>query len=216
MHRFEWDLRYPAATPIPGMFMRGASPEFGPFVLPSTYRVRLRANGQTVSQSLTVELDPRLSGVTPADLETQLELALRVRDRTSEAHEAVLATRRIKAAMKELDQTTSNRGITASAEVLATELTTVEEEIYQYRLASRQDLFHHPIKLNNRLAGLERVIESGEARPTDQSYEMFTELASELDRILSRLDALLQRDLAEFNQLLAEQELETIDATRKR
>ncbi len=216
MHRFEWDLRYPAATPIPGMFMRGASPEFGPFVLPSTYRVRLTANGQTVSQTLAVELDPRLSGVTQADLETQLELALRVRDRTSEAHEAVLATRRIKAAMKELDQTTSNREITASAEVLAAELTTLEEEIYQYRLASRQDLFHHPIKLNNRLAGLERVIESGEARPTDQSYEMFTQLASELDRILSRLDALLQRDLAEFNQLLAEQELETIDATRKR
>jgi hypothetical protein len=52
-----------------------------------------------------------------------------------------------------------------------------------------------PIKLNNRLAALERSVETGDARPTAGSYQVYKELSTELDQQLTALNALLQNKL---------------------
>ena len=76
MHRFTWDLRY---DPVPGTTGgRGSSGgEVGavphrtypnlnsPWVPPGTYTVRLTANGQSMTQPITIRIDPRVK-VTPA------------------------------------------------------------------------------------------------------------------------------------------------------
>lgn len=77
-HRFAWDLRLPG---LPSQ----ANPEggaFGPYVLPGTYTARLTVDGTTVSQPLTIVLDPRVvaDGVTQADLEAQHRLLAAVAD----------------------------------------------------------------------------------------------------------------------------------------
>ena len=56
----------------------------------------------------------------------------------------------------------------------------MEEEIYQVKNRSPKDPLNYPIRPNNRLAALQRVVESAEARPTDQSYEVFELLCGEL------------------------------------
>jgi hypothetical protein len=135
-----------------------------------------------------------------------------VGNRTTEAHEAVLLARKLKDEIK--NRVASASDLASAGEALATKLTDIEGEIYQYRLASNQDLFHHPIKLNNRLAGLERVIESAEAKPTDQSITMFEELSKELDSILAKLDQVLRTEVAAFNTQLADKKLEAVTAKR--
>jgi photosystem II stability/assembly factor-like uncharacterized protein len=66
MHRWVWDLHYPAPratrseypiAAIPGDTPR--SPQ-GPVAVPGQYSVRLTVNGQTFSESLTVTMDPRV------------------------------------------------------------------------------------------------------------------------------------------------------------
>ncbi len=54
----------------------------------------------------------------------------------------------------------------------------MEGEIYQYRNRSSQDPLNYPIRLNNKLAALQGIVESGDARPTDQSYAVFKDLSS--------------------------------------
>ena len=88
------------------------------------------------------------------------------------------------------------------AQGLIDKLTDVEGEIYQHRLRSGQDPLNYPIRLNNKLAALQGVVESGDYRPTDQSYAVFKELSGRLDKELSRLDALVKSELATVNKAL--------------
>ena len=71
-------------------------------------------------------------------------------------------------------------------------LTKIEEDLYQVRNRSGQDPLNFPIRLNNRLAGLQRSVETGEARPTAAAYVVFKELSSDLDRELAELAATLK------------------------
>jgi len=67
-----------------------------------------------------------------------------------------------------------------------------------------------PIKLNNQIAALRRSIETGDGRPTAQSYVVFKELSAQLDALRGRLNTLVANDLAGFNKLLADRKLDPI------
>ena len=62
MNRFQWDLRYPDAAEVKGIFHSGfsASQPTGPEVVPGTYYVTLTYGGTAHKQPLVVKLDPRL------------------------------------------------------------------------------------------------------------------------------------------------------------
>jgi hypothetical protein len=88
----------------------------------------------------------------------------------------------------------SGRTSAASKELLAG-LSRIEEELYQVKNQSGQDPLNFPIRLNNRLAALERSVETGDARPTAGSYQVFKELSAELETQMDALNALLQNKL---------------------
>ena len=121
-----------------------------------------------------------------------------MRDKTSEANEMVIRIRDLKKQIA--DRVKAAPALNAPGERLTTRLSAVEEDIYQVRNRSDQDPLNFPIKINNQLAALLRIIETGDAKPTDQSYVVFKELSAQLDAIKQRLDALLKNDLEQFNQ----------------
>ena len=61
----------------------------GPVIVPGNYTVRLAAGGKTMTQPLTVLIDPREAkdGVTIADLREQFQHNMRVRDMVSEVNQ---------------------------------------------------------------------------------------------------------------------------------
>ena len=65
--------------------------------------------------------------------------------------------------------------------------------------------------MNNKLAALQGIVESGDYKPTDQSYAVFKDLSARLDKQLARLEALAKADLAAFNTLLAGLKLDIQD-----
>ena len=48
-----------------------------------------------------IQKDPRLTGVTDADLEEQFRLAMRIRDETDRAHRAILEIRSMREQLKQ-------------------------------------------------------------------------------------------------------------------
>src|SRR5205807_115233 len=107
-NRFTWDLRYAGAHRFEGMILWGARAEQGPLAPPGQYTVRLTANGQTMTQPVVIKKDPRLTDVSDSDLQEQFQLALQVRDRTSEANDMVVQIRALKKEIKDrLDKATS-------------------------------------------------------------------------------------------------------------
>ncbi|HET9985292.1 MAG TPA: hypothetical protein VFQ38_16950, partial [Longimicrobiales bacterium] len=212
LNRFTWRPRYPAATSFPKMVLWGADRD-GPWAPPGRYQVRLSANGVTQTQGFEIRKDPRLTGVTEADLAAQFELASKIRDRVSAANEGVVDIRALKDQITErLAGASGDRALAAAGRTLADRLSAVEEELYQVRNRSSQDPLNFPIKLNNRLAALERIVESADGRPTQQSYTVFNELSAELDQTLGRLRAVMEKDVPAFDRLLAERHLPALGA----
>jgi photosystem II stability/assembly factor-like uncharacterized protein len=200
-NRFTWDLRYPGAKTFEGLIFWGAQADAGPTAAPGQYQVRLIANGVTEVRPLTVSKDPRLTEVSDADLAEQFKLAMQVRDKTSEANEMVIRIREIKKNIA--DRVKKDPSLDAAGERLSTKLSAVEEDIYQVRNRSNQDPLNFPIKLNNQIAALMRVVETGDAKPTDQSYEVFKELNARLEEIRKRYEEILKSDTNGFTKVEA-------------
>ena len=209
-NRFTWDLRYPGATVFEGMILWSARVESGPLAVPGTYQVRLTANGQTETQIFSIKKDPRLTNVTDADLTEQFNLAIQVRDKTSEANEAVIAIRELKKQINDRSSKAKQQKITEAGEAVSRKLSEIEEEIYQVRNRSNQDPLNFPIKLNNQIGALRRSIETGDGKPTSQSYLVFKELSERLAIQLKRLENAINVDLEAFNRVLMENKLDPV------
>ena len=96
LHRVTWDLRYPGATEFPGLIMWAASAR-GPIAPPGRYQVRVTADGQAETQPFAIRREPHiLKDVSDQDLQEEFDLAVKVRDKASQANEAVLLIRGIK------------------------------------------------------------------------------------------------------------------------
>jgi hypothetical protein len=96
------------------------------------------------------------------------------------------------------DRVKKDPSLDAAGERLSTKLSAVEEDIYQVRNRSNQDPLNFPLKLNNQIAALQRVVESGDSKPTDQTYEVFKELNARLEEIRKRYEEILKSDTSGF------------------
>lgn len=216
-HRVNWDMRYPGATEFPGLIMWAASSR-GPIAPPGNYQVRVTADGTSQTQPIRIEREKTLlKEITDADLQAQFDLAMQVRNKASQANDAVLLIRGIKQQIddrvKKLDTgkpgSKPSEALTFARDV-AGKFSGVEGEIYQVKNQSSQDPLNFPIKLNNKIAALQGVIESADAKPTDQSHEVFKMLSGKLDVQLAAMDAIIKNDLPKLATLLKGKKLDAI------
>jgi photosystem II stability/assembly factor-like uncharacterized protein len=199
MQHFTWDLQYAPVTPFQGMVLWGATTN-GPLALPGTYQAKLTVDGETLTQPITVKKHP-LYTISDEDMRAQFELASRIRDKVNEANNAIIQIRRIKTQLKERTDKTNSADAKAIAEQFTKELSAVEEDVYQVRNQSNQDPLNFPIKTNNRLASLLRVVNTGEGRPIGNAEPIFEDLQKELKAETDRLQRALSTYLPRFNTL---------------
>lgn len=210
LNRFTWDMRYPGFTEFPGMIMWAARNR-GPLALPGRYQVQLTADGVKQTQPFEIRIDPRAGNVASVNLARRFELANQIRERVTQANEAVLLIRGIRQQLDSLPNRTADKVILRDAERLEQRLGAIEGRIYQVRNQSRQDPLNFPIMLNNKLAGLLSVVESAEAAPTEQSFAVFRELSRQLDERIADLNKVLAENLPQLNQRLSRAQLPAIE-----
>jgi hypothetical protein len=202
--------------------------------LPGKYQVRLTANGQTLAQPFAIVKNPTVWNVTDADLQEQFTLAMKIRDKLTQANETVVKIRGLKDQITDRltkvgftvgqgnapvgqevspagkKPSAADRKIVLAGQDLRLKLTAIEGEIYQYRNQSSQDPLNFPIKLNDKLAGLEGVVGSADGRPTAASYDVFKDLSARLDAQMANLDGLLKTEVPAFNKLVVSKKLEAL------
>jgi photosystem II stability/assembly factor-like uncharacterized protein len=156
MNRFLWDLRHVGAW-SPSNPEGGAG---GPFVPPGTYAVRLTAEGITVTQPLTLKMDPRVTkaGVTQADLVEQADFLLKVRDADSEAQKLADSIRQALA---------GKTGDQARLQALYDKLVNKPGPYPENELLSQ-------------VANIASMASRGDGRPGAAAYEYFTEVTKQL------------------------------------
>lgn len=180
--------------------MWGGPPQ-GPMVVPGVYRLVLQAGEARAEGSLEVVRDPRLA-VSDADLQRRFELLMAVRDKLSQAHEAILA---IRAAREQVDAWVERAAGHPAAEALKTEAaaikdaaTVVEESLIQTKAKSSQDVLNFPVRLNAKLSDIGGVIESAPGLPPQQAVDTFEALAAATDEACRRWEDVVAGPLATF------------------
>ncbi len=212
LNRFVWDLRYADAVRFPGMIL-WAGETRGPRVVPGNYQVKLTVDGTTMTETFEVKPDPRLT-TTAAEYAKQLDLALKIRDKLSETHNAIIQIRDVK---KQIDDLAKRVAAQPNAKTIADagaalnrKLTEIEEALYQTKNQSSQDPLNFPIRLNNKLAALGGVVSRSETPPNEQSYAVFDELVAQINAQLQKLGQTMKTDVPAFNQLVREQNIPAI------
>jgi hypothetical protein len=188
LNTFAWNLRYPDASVFENMIL-WAGGTSGPVVLPGTYTVRMTVNGQSYRQPLTVVKDPR-SAASDADLREQFNFLMRIHEKTNQANDAVKTIRNVKAQLADRTRRMppdKSAAFAANTKSFIDRLSAIESEIYQVKNQSGQDPLNYPIRLNNKIAALSGVVGGSDAKPTSQSYTIFSDLSAQLDRQLSTM-----------------------------
>ena len=210
LNHLTWDLRTEPWTNFEGMIFWGAR-RMGPAVPPGQYSVRLTIDGRTESAPLTVERNPWIPEVSDEDLRAQYEFSRQVRDKVTEANQAVIAIRRVMAQLQDRLDQSDDLGLAEAAESLTGNASAVEADIYQVRNQSNQDPLNFPIKVNNRLANLMSMAERGDGRPMNNMSEIFDILVNELRGYTDRLEDVWATDLAAVNAELVRLEMMPLD-----
>jgi photosystem II stability/assembly factor-like uncharacterized protein len=214
VNTFAWNMRYPDASSFPGMILWAAGVT-GPLVPPGSYKVRLAVNGkQVATETFKVLPDPRIKA-TLADWQEQSRLALAVRDRFSEANDAVKEIRRLKSELADREKKMPAPQLsqfTSLSVPFATSLSEVEDSLYQTKNRSGQDPLNYPIRLNNRIGALLGVVQSADGRPTQQSYEVDKVLTTELNKDLTKLHSTISANLPRINTVLKAAGLKEIES----
>jgi hypothetical protein len=202
-HRATWNLRYPGAVTFDGIVLEGGNPAVGPWAPPGRYEARLTVDGRTEAAPFEVKRDPRVTGVTDADLVAQFELALEIRDAESKANGSVLLIRDLRTQLQASVGPSDDPQLRESALRFADDIGELEAALYQVQNQSPKDKIAFPIRLNDRLTGLRSHLERGDAAPSAAYRGVFAELSTELDRTLKALDVLITEDLVRLNARLA-------------
>jgi hypothetical protein len=200
--RHVWDMRYPGFIEFPGMILY-SSPNRGPKAVPGTYKVRLTVNGNSQEQDFEIVKDPRLPN-SAEDYQKQFDYLITVRNKVSEAHQAILDIRQAKSDIDYFVKKVGDRegydDLKDQAKALKEKLTVIENNIHMTKNEAYQDPLNFGIRINNRLAFLMADQQRGDFPPTDQAEEFRKEVTAELDVELDALNELFDNDLASLNK----------------
>ena len=207
MNRMVWNLQEEGPDLVQGARIWGFTGRVP--AVPGRYEVRLTAGEATQTQPLAVHIDPRVADqVTVADLQRQHDLMVRVRGLLQQSHDAVREARSIRSQMGDIAASVEEAGygddFTEMAEAAGEKLTDVEEELFQTRNRSGQDMLNFPPMLDNEIANLYGYIASTYDRPNAVAAVRADELETELGGWLSTLQQIIDTDVAEFNNRLRE------------
>ncbi|MES3034404.1 MAG: sialidase [Gemmatimonadota bacterium] len=217
VNRIHWDLRHEPTMEVrlltsplyadhivPGPNGRTApgTSRLSILAAPGRYTVRIKAGDVEQSQPLVVKKDPN-SGGTEAEIAEQTRaLTAIARDLNAAAdvvHRVESARVQLDAIIRAVDDSTVRR----SARTLAQRLVDLEMNLVDLRQTGQgQDGVRFGSKLIAKLGYLTNGMSASDYKPTNQHGEVQVILNTELKGHLTALDALFDKELTAFNELL--------------
>jgi photosystem II stability/assembly factor-like uncharacterized protein len=209
MNILNWNMKYAPAKRFDGMILWAGSTS-GPVAIPGDYSIELNHKGLIQQNQFSIIKDPR-SPSSDEDYQKYLEFALELRDKLSEAHNAIISIRDLRKQLHPYKERVMNDSELKNlyGQIDST-MTAVEESLYQTKNQSGQDPLNYPIKLTNKLAYLNSILGNGTYPPTEQVYAVRDELEALIDVELEKFNLIKTASIPEFNRLCREKQIDAI------
>jgi hypothetical protein len=211
VNRFAWDLRLQGPTPLagePGAEFRNR----GPMVPSGAYQVRLTAEGKSYTEPLELKADPRVK-VSGDDLQKQSELGRKIVAQVSEIHEAAAAVREVRTQTHGLAKRFGNgddaryAALVSASKDFDKKSLDLESQLLQVNSKSSESNLNYPVLIDERLHSLLGSVESADAAPTKQQYEVYADLEKEAQPLLAQYRELMSKDLPALNEMVNKQNI---------
>ncbi len=220
MHRFMWDLHYPAPDVLEHEYPISAidhdTPRYplGAAALPGQYNVSLAVDGERYTQPLHLRMDPRVK-TSPDDLRRQFDLDRKIADALHRDYEAVQQVRSLRAQLKSFRERKPNPEIAGQIADLEAKAGALEgdEGGYGARFLSTPEE-RSLARLNAGLSAVLSALDSADAAPTTQQFAMFAELEKALREQLSSWEQMKSKEVVGLNAQLKQAGLPAIDLTK--
>src|SRR5208283_3214568 len=228
MHRFLWDLTYPAPDvldrdyPISAILHDTPRYPLGATVLPGEYKVILSVGGKSFTQTLEVKMDPRVK-TSPADLRRQFDLDRKIADALHRDYEALQQVRSLRTQLKALTGGSNQAAGAATAgskerltAIMANELEAKAAPIEGQSGGYGARYLSTPAgrslsRLNSGFNALVSALDTADAAPTNQQVAVFGELNQALAEELSAWSQLKSKEIPELNEQLKKARQPMID-----
>ena len=211
MNQFAWNLLYPEGERIEGMILWNRVPT-GIVAPPGNYFARFKVEKDSVEVPFTVIADPNYK-ISQQEYDQQftfLQTAINKFNETQKAIKDIRALRTQITSFISLQGKDVPKEIKAMADSITKKLNSIEETLYQTKSKSGQDPLNYPIKLNDKLAGVFNVANSGNFAPSKQSREVYEELARQIDAELNKFKLVKEKDIPAFNEAIRQKALPVI------
>jgi photosystem II stability/assembly factor-like uncharacterized protein len=215
MNRFVWDMRYEPAARVPDYYLfeyrDGAE---GPMALPGQYQVRITADGKAQTAPFELKLDPRVN-TSRADLEKQFDLLLQIRDQLSRVYEAVNQIEDVRSQVMGLQRrvgdSASTKPLLTAAGDLDQKLAVTRDGLINLKITANEDSLAYTPQIDAQLAFLAITVGADtDSAPTQAAQNEFDKLKKQSDDLLARWSQLQQGDLASFQKMASQQNVQAI------
>jgi hypothetical protein len=232
INRIMWDLRYEPTykpklqTTPPGRpwvqlngegwrplvtwdldLMRG---QYGPRVVPDSYKVKLIVGDREFVRGLSVLKDPASEG-TLQDIQEQVAFSLELRDAINTAVLMINELEGIRAELTEIIPKLDKEEDLRRAEALLELSESIASTLYDIHLTgAREDAFRAPMKLYGRLSALASDITGNgvDFKPTDQQREVYAIFNERLEAVDQKFENFMEVEVKKLNVQLKKSELQ--------
>lgn len=234
IHRVMWNLRYEPTykpkikTTPPGRpwvqlkgegwrplvtwdldLMRG---QFGPKVVPDTYKVKLIVGDQEFIRELEVLKDPSTEG-TIEEIKEQVAFSLELRDAMNIAVTLINNIEDIKSELQEITPKLKRQSDKKKARNLFNSAQSISAALYDIHLTgAREDAFRSPMKLYGRLSALASDIGGFgvDFKPTDQQRDVYSVFNKRLENANKKFEEFMKVEVPKLNSQIKKSELQIL------
>ncbi|KQC30480.1 WD40/YVTN/BNR-like repeat-containing protein [Flagellimonas eckloniae] len=196
-----WDTRGKGAEKLEGMILWWANLG-GAKAVPGNYQVHLNVNGDNQSKEFNILLDPRAE-VSVTDMQKQYDFISDINETVDLAHKSIKKIRKINtkldAFVKQYKDNGQTTDLVEKAKKMKEDFGEIEKALYQTKNRSNQDPLNFPIRLTNKLGHLNSLVSIDDFPPTEQDIAVKNELSSKIKTQLTAFDALIEKEMKEFN-----------------
>ncbi len=221
INRVAWDLTYLGAKSIKGAKADQGQPRIGPMAAPGHYKLTLTAEGKTYTTSLEIKPDPRLHSddsarTDPASLESQVQLALKVRDDITRLTTLVERLRAVRKQLTDrnelLKENPGAASLVKSSKELIDKLNTLEEKLHNPKAQVAYDILAMKggAKLYSQLIWLYNLLLESDGAPTQGVREIYAEQTAALEKLDREFGELAAGEVARLNQEAKKLDLPTV------
>ncbi len=216
MHRWVWDLHYPAPNsprhdyPIAAIPADTPRYPLGPTALPGSYTARLTANGKSYTAPFTVRMDPRVQ-ISVSGLEKKFQSEMRLASLLSQSSTAVMQAGSIRETLQKLSQQATGTA-RDSIQAFQTKLTAVLGAPAGSTAAPAGEITL--ARVSGQVTVLYGQVWQADDEPTATQSEAVTATEHDALDIMKRWDALKTSDLPALNRELRAANLPEVQIER--